>query len=202
MYLKMKSHMECYPSWHIVLKYMPHAFKKEYPNTQLIVDATEFFTEHPSSLAAQSAFSAYKNCNTVKALISITPSGAICFISPTFEGPISDCQLVEQSGILQKLEDGNEVMADKGFDIQDILAPLGVKLNIPPFLSSGKQMSSVDVVNTRKIARLRADIERAIGRVNNYRILLGVIPCSMWDSVYEIVYVACMLANFGRPLFC
>ena len=93
-------------------------------------------------------------------------------------------------------------MADKGFDIQDILAPLGVKLNIPPFLSSGKQMSSVDVVNTRKIARLRVHVGRAIGRVKNYRILQGVIPCNMWDSVNEIVYVACMLANFGHPFVC
>ena len=153
MYLKTKSHFECYPSSHIVQKYMPRAFKEEYPNTRLIVDATEFFIERPSSLAAQSeTFSAYKKRNTVKALIDITSSGAICFISPTFEGSISDRQLVEQSGILQKLEDGNEVMADKGFDIQDILAPLGVKLNIPPFLSAGKQMSSVDRVNIRRIA--------------------------------------------------
>ena len=72
---------------------------------------------------------------------------------------------------MQKLEDGDEVMADKGFDIQDILAPLGVKLNIPPFLSAGKQMSSVDVVNTRKITRLRVHVERAIGCVKNYCIL-------------------------------
>ena len=75
MYLKMKSHIECYPSWHIVQKYMPRAFK-EYPNTRLTVDATEFFVERPSSMAAQSeTFSAYKNCNTVKSLIGITPSG-------------------------------------------------------------------------------------------------------------------------------
>ena len=53
-------------------------------------------------------------------------------------------------------------MADKGFDIQDILSPLGVKLNISPFLSAGKQMSSVDVVNTRKIARLRVHIEEQL----------------------------------------
>ena len=36
-------------------------------------------------------------------------------------------------------------MADKDFDIQDLLAPLGVKLNIPPLLNLG--------------------IERAIGRI-------------------------------------
>ena len=118
MYLKIKSHIDCYPSWHIVQKYMPRAFKKEYPNTRLLIDASEFFIERPPSLAAQSeTFSAYKNRNTLKAVIGIAPSGAICFISPTFEGSISDLQLVEQSGILQKLEDGDKVMADKGFDI-------------------------------------------------------------------------------------
>ena len=31
-------------------------------------------------------------------------------------------------------------MADKGFQIQDLLATLGVRLNIPPFLDSNQQM--------------------------------------------------------------
>ena len=35
--------IERYPPWHIVKKYMPEAFKKDYPNTRMIIDATEFF---------------------------------------------------------------------------------------------------------------------------------------------------------------
>ena len=68
--------IEKFPSWHIVKKYMPETFKKEYPN-------------RPSSLLSQAcAFSAYKNKNTVKVLIGITPSGAVSFVSKCYEGSI------------------------------------------------------------------------------------------------------------------
>ena len=36
-------------------------------------------------------------------------------------------------------------MADKGFTIQDLL-PLGVTLNLPPFLEVSAQMAAQDVV--------------------------------------------------------
>ena len=54
-------------------------------------------------------------------------------------------------------------MADKGFQIQDIL-PLGVSLNIPPFLGGNSQMSAEEVVRTQQIASLRIHIERAINK--------------------------------------
>ena len=43
---------------------------------------------------------------------------------------------------------------NKGFQIQDLLAPLGLHLNIPPFLTSNAQMPVGDVILTRKIAHL------------------------------------------------
>ena len=193
--------LERYPPWHIVKKYMPEAFKEQYPNTRLIIDATEFGIEHPSSLVSQTVtFSAYENKNTVKVLIGIIPSGAI--VSPTYEGSISDKKLVECSKLLDLLEVGDEIMADKGFDIQDLLAPLGVKLNIPPFLNSGTQFSRDNVLRTKKIARLRIHVERAIGRIKEFWIFQPTIPASMWDSVNELVYVCAMLCNFSPPLVC
>ena len=194
---------ETFPSWHIVKKYMPEVFKQDYPNTRIIIDATEFPIERPSSLLSQACtFSAYKNRNTVKILIGVTPSGAISFISDAYEGSISDCKLVEVCGLLEKLEPGDEVMADKGFKIQDLLVPYGVRFNVPPFLQSNTQMAAYDVFTTKKIARLRVHVERAIGRVKDYRILQGVLPASMWDSISDIIYVCCMLTNFGPPLVC
>ena len=110
--------IEKFPSWHIVKKYIPETFKKEYPNTRVIIDATEFYVDCPSSLLSQACtFSAYKNKNTVKVLIGITPSGAVLFVSKCYEGSISDRKLVERSGLLEKLEPGDQIMADKGFQI-------------------------------------------------------------------------------------
>ena len=43
-------------------------------------------------------------------------------------------------------------MADKGFDIAECLIPLGVKLNIPPFLRGKEQFSHNKLVEVRRIA--------------------------------------------------
>ena len=56
------------------------------------------------------------------------PSGIITFVSETYKGSISDRKLVEVSVLLELLEPGIEMMADKGFQIKDLLAPLSVHL--------------------------------------------------------------------------
>ena len=101
---------------------------------QVIIDATEIYVEQSRLPEPQQmTFSNYKNDNKDKALIGIAPSGAITFISKLFPGSISDKELTRQSGILELLEPGDSVMADKGFDIEEYLIPLGAKLNIPPY---------------------------------------------------------------------
>ena len=91
-------------------------------------------------------------------------------------------------------------MVDKGFQIQDLLAPLDLHLNMPPFLNSNTHMPKEDVLLTRKIAHLCNHVERAIGRVKQLRILQITLPASMWDSINEVIYVCCMSTNFGPPL--
>ena len=97
------------------------------------------------------------------------------------------------------LEPGIKLWTKKRYVIQDLLAPLGVRLNVPPLLQSKKQMA-IDVVVTKKIAQLRVHVERAIGRVKEFRILQDVLPSTIWDSLNEVIYVCCMLANFNPPL--
>lgn len=89
----------------------------------------------------------------MKVLIGVTPSGAISFVSEAYEGSISDRKLVKVSRLLKKLEPSDEIMADKGLTIQDLLIPCGIRLNIPAFLQGNTQMAANDVFATKNIAR-------------------------------------------------
>ena len=114
-----------WPSWEDVKKSMPAAFQRRYPDTFIIIDATELPVEKPSTLALQSQlYSMYKSHCTVKGLVGITPSCMFTFISQLYTGSISDRLLVIDSGVLPLLETvppGKNVMADRGFAIQDLL---------------------------------------------------------------------------------
>ena len=92
------------------------------------------------------------------------------------------------------------IMADRGFDIQDLLAKYELMLNIPPF--KGKNhLEKEDVIKTQKIARVRIHIERVIGQVKQrYRLLQGVIPLSMAGSINQIWCVCCLLTNYRRKV--
>ena len=87
-------------------------------------------------------------------------------------------------------------MADKGFDIEDILPPLGVRLNILPFLDKRQQMLPSDIQMTKSVAAVRIHIDRALGRLKQYRLLCGTIDNSMFDVLERVVFVTAMLCNF------
>lgn len=77
---------------------------------------------------------------------------------------------------------GDSVMADKGSTVQDLL-PLGVFLNIPPFLGSKDQMTPEEVVQIQQIAFLRIHVERAINKIKNFHIRDSVVPFTLFSVV-------------------
>lgn len=83
----------------------------------------------PANLTPQQlTFSSYKNHNTVKTLIAISPPGSICFVS-------EETSRINESRFLKLLEYGDSNKADRGF-IENILPP-GVDLNVHTSIEQG-----------------------------------------------------------------
>lgn len=119
-------------------------------------------------------FSSYKHHDTLKFLIGITVCGSICFISDAFVGSTSDKEVVVQCGILNKLRDGDVVLSDRGFTVDNEVRQVGAYLVTPSFKGRGsKQLQYHQIEFTRNIARVRIHVERVIGVIRNKFIILS-----------------------------
>ena len=201
MYYRFKE-LDIFPDRGIINLHKPECFKDKYKGTTVIIDVTELNIETPSNPEAQQlTFSTYKNSNTLKALVGITPSGSVCFVSQLYGGSISDKEITAKSQFMDKLRSGDEIMADRGFNIQELLAEKGVKVNVPPFMNESGQFTEQEMVSTRRIATLRIHVERAIERIKNYHIL-DFIPITICKNglIDMIFFVCAMFTNFLPPL--
>jgi len=149
---------------------LPSSFSS-FSNCRIVVDCTEVQIAVPrNSMSKQnSTWSHYKQRNTFKGLIGVAPNACITFVSKLYPGSTSDKQIVQHCGVLQQLNSGDLILADKGFVIQDIVPP-GVFVNVPPFLLKS-QFTPQEVMCTKRIARARIHVQRAIERIKGFQIL-------------------------------
>ena len=170
-----------WPSREILSENMPQVFKDLYPRARCIIDCSEVFTERPTSFQARAkTYSNYKKHNTVKFLIATTPSGTISFISRCWGGRVSDKYITQHSDFLHRIEPGDMVLADRGFNIAEDLALYGAMLEIPAFTKGKKQLSQEEVEYSQRLAKVRIHVERVIGLVKKkYTILQSVLPVSL-----------------------
>ena len=127
----------------------------------------------------------------------MAPNGFITFASDLYGGSTSDKAITADCGVLQQLEAGDMVMADKGFTIRDIL-PAGVSLNIPTFLVNG-QFTMEEINHNRLIASARVHVERSIQRLKTFHIL-SYIPYQYKKHANKILKVCVSLTNLQTPI--
>jgi len=184
-----------WPSRDLISFFCPTDFKAKFPHTRVIVDGTEIPINKPKQPVAQQAtFSSYKNRNTVKVLVGSTPGGLISYVSDAYGGSASDRQICERSDLTRKCEWGDAIMADKGFNVQDLFEENNVHINIPTFFTGKNRMAQQTVLKDRKIASKRVHIERLIGLGKTYKILghpLNNTESSLGTEILTVIFFLC-----------
>ena len=144
-------------------KTLPPDFKTHFSRCVVIIDCFEVFCERPKPLKARAqTYSDYKHHNTVKFLIGISPQGVITFISKGWGGRVSDKHLTEHCSILDHLLPGDQVLDDRGFNIQDTAGLYCAEVVLPPFTKGKKQLSHMEVDKARHLSQVRIHVEHRV----------------------------------------
>ena len=150
--------------------------------------------DHQPNSTHTVSISQYRLSNTFKVLVSESPMCHFNFVSHAYSGSISDKEIVRKSGFLDHLEEGNIVMADNGFNIQDILAVRGVRLMTSPMMTKSK-ISVCAFTSIRRIAISPEHIERMLRKLKILIIFRRLLPLTFKAYIGSIVKVVASLAN-------
>lgn len=188
-----------WPTKDEVLKSMPNCFK-DFQSTRIVLDCTEVPIESFScEICRCVTYSHYKGCHTAKFLICVTPSGLISYVSKGYGGRSTDKTIFDESKLLDRMENGDAIMVDKGFLIEKSCAKAGIQLYRPPFLLE-KKFSKEQSEFTASIARARVHVERRIMRLKLFKILSERIPQTTLPYIDDIMIVVARLTNLGAPI--
>lgn len=139
---------------------IPDCFK---PDCRVIIDSTEFVVEqHPEIQQRCQFYSHYKKGYSLKVVIGCNRVERTPSKSKSFGGRPTDSQITVSFGLLDKLEAGDLVLADKDFpQIKTTVDKKGkdILLVSPPLLTDG-YFTEEKVEETYNIAKVRTHIER------------------------------------------
>ena len=94
---------------------------------------------------------------------------------------MSDVYITEKCGILEHLQPGDVILADRGFNIHDSAGMYCAQVKLPPFAKGKKQLSKAQVDVSRQLSRVRIHVKRIIGAVRQkYTILQSTLPINVF----------------------
>ena len=191
-----------WPDRSTVREHLPECFRRIYPKVRVIIDCAEISIETPSALDVQAqSWSEYKHVNTIKFLVAITPNGLISYISPCYGGRATDQFIVRDSGFLRFLEPHDQILADRGFKIQNDLIQYQATIAIPPSTRNNNALTPQSVKKTCTIANVRIYVEQAIRTIKVYQILGGrKMTITLLPLCDDILIVCSALCNLNPPL--
>lgn len=193
-----------WPSKKSILNNLPISFRFRYSNVQSIIDCFEMEIEKPANPRKEAlSWSEYKQCNTIKYLVSMTPYGLINFVSNGFIGSVTDQNIIKDSKYLDKLPAGAAVMVVRGFKhVEHLILSKGCFFIRPPSVFSIVKPTKKEVVECKKNAALKLHAEQVVKRFREYLFLstYSTIDNNLIQYTDYVVNIVGALINLQEPI--
>ena len=149
-----------------------------------------------------------KHHHTAKYLIGITPHGIVGFTSNGWGRRVSSKHIAENCEILNKLLPRDTLLANCGSDVKNSVGLYCATVSLPAFTRGKRQLSGIEVEQTRWIANVRIPVERVIRNVRKKYSLLSMCQpidfinrkpgedVTMLDKIFTIAYSLNNLCNY------
>lgn len=146
-----------------------------FPHVRLVIDSKEQRVRRPGGPHARQKplYSGKKKAHTLKTQLGVTPDGVIASLSPGVPGSVNDVRLLRETGLLGRLADGEQAMADRGYEGAEKGYPAGCLVR-PRKDRKQRPLTEEDKARNGVIARYRVVVEHVIAQLNRFTVLRQV----------------------------
>ncbi|XP_055384720.1 uncharacterized protein LOC129614252 [Condylostylus longicornis] len=178
-------------------KNLPTCFKS-FPNTVAILDCIEVKTAVFRCRNCRKITNLYcKSGHTLKAMISVTPSGLINFLSPATAGK-TEKAIFASTILLENLKAGDSVMVDTRFMIEEELSKKKIEIIRPTYHFTAQPKAEIERIT--KISQARLFVKRRIIKLKQFKILSERLPVCLLPYVDNILTTICGFSNLSGPI--
>ncbi|XP_062596761.1 uncharacterized protein LOC134258244 [Saccostrea cucullata] len=175
----------------------------------LVLDGTYIYIQKSNNFTFfRRSYSLHKHRPLVKPMMVVTTSGYIVSVL----GPYLADSKNNDAGILTHmiernaeemrnwLQDGDTFIVDRGFrDSTDILADIGIRMEMPSFLKGAKQHSTEESNSSRLITKVRWVVESANGRIKRWKYLDRTVSNNQIPFIADYVRIVAAISNRYCP---
>lgn len=169
------------------------AVRDAFPQVKVILDGKEQPFRRPQGWGRQKPFySGKQQRHTVKNQVVCRPDGRIGAVSATAPGSTHDLAMLRGSGVLDRLDPGEGVMADKAYTGAQDDRP-GIPVVVPATATRGHPLTEEQAAGNRVISRFRVVIEHVMAQLNRFQVLKQVFRSAFRRHTQVIRVVAALV---------
>lgn len=151
--------------------------------------------EVESEASRHSTASDYKQ-RTLRGLVGVSPLGDFIFASELYPEVITLREMVQISGLLEKLSPGDLILSLEKLNIDDLL-PQNVDLNVPLLTQDDASMNEKKIL--ADITKATQILDRAVEKLRRYAILDRIL-LSYRVNASKIFQLCCALVNLESSM--